>query len=186
MANTEAVKNSSKSAPATGNGAAKDRFQKVVTDRPMYRVEKCSKMPLVGHLLGLAAMPPAQITDAQRAQGQTGHWNAYVIKTTEPTLACTANDAPVEVPVGTEVIIGESAKLSELRKYLFADKILEIRIETTGKVNLQGGKTMRTYDIGADFDHPIPRPQQYALPAAGLPPMKQLSAGDVDSDEIPF
>ena len=172
---------------ASDNGAKKSRFTKVVTDRPMYRVNKCEKMPLVGYLLALVQMPPAQLTEQQRLQGQTGIWNAFVIKTTEVTLACKADGAPEEIPVGTEVIVGESAKLSELRKFLFADKIVEVSINTTGTVQLKGGKSMRTFDIGADFDHPIPRTQQYALPAAGLPPLKQLSAGTGgDDEEIPF
>lgn len=183
MANTEAVK--TKTGAASANGAKADRFTKVVTDRPMYRVNKCSKMPLVGYLLGLGAMPPAALTEEQKKQGQTGHWNAYVIKTTEPTLACVGDGAPEEIPVGTEVIIGESAKLNELRKFLFADKMLEVHINTTGLSSLKGGKSLRGYDIGADFDNAIPRPQQYALPATGLPPVKQLAVGE-DGEEIPF
>jgi hypothetical protein len=186
MATTNEVKTGVK---GNGNGGtAPSRFTKVVTDRPMYRVDKCAAKPLVGYLLGLAAMPPVQVTDAERAQGKTGAWNAYVIKTTEVTLTCATKDAPAtETPAGTEVVLGESVKLEELRKYLYNDKMIEVSISTTGKQNLAGGKTMRTYDIGANFDAPIPRPAQYALPTAVLPPTKALAQANADAeDDIGF
>jgi hypothetical protein len=174
MTTTSEVKNTVKGAAV--NGTAASRFTKVVTDRPMYRVDKCAGKPLVGYLLALVAMPPTSDGKA---------WNAYVIKTTEITLACASKDSPaVDVPVGTEVVLGESVKLEELRKYLLADKLIEVSITTTGKQNLAGGKTMRTFDIGADFDRPIARPAQYALASAALPPTKQLAAHN--DDDIGF
>lgn len=169
----------------TDNGAGKSRFTKVITDRPMYRVDKCGDMPLVGRLLGLGAMPKAQLTEQQKRAGQTGEWNAYVILTTEPTLTCKADGPAEKTPVGVEVLLGESAKLTELRKFLFHDKIIEVSITTTGKVDLKGGKTMRTYDILADFEGTIPRPARYALPEAGLPPTKQVAV-EGDEDDIGF
>ena len=189
MANPEVAKNKNTgAAPAanTGNGAKADRFTKIVTDRPMYRVDKCGARPLVGKLLFLARMPPAQVTEQQKKQGQTGEWNAFVFLTTEPTLACIGDGAPEEVPAGTEVLLGESAKLTELRKYIYADKILEVSVFTTGKSNIGGGKSLRHYDLGADFTNPYPRPPQYELSAEGLPPIKQLAGAEGDGEEIPF
>lgn len=161
----------------------KNRFEKIVTDRPMYRMKKCDKLPLVGHLLGLIAMPPAELTEEDKKLGRTGDWNAFVILTTEPTLACVGEDVK-EIPVGTEVIVGEGAKLSELRRYLYApdynDKMLEVHIQTTGTISLKGSKNMRTFDIGFDFEHALPRPKKYALSVA--PPLKQLARGVEDDD----
>jgi hypothetical protein len=162
---------------------SKNRFEKIVTDRPMYRMKKCDKLPLVGHLLGLIAMPPAELTPEDVKLGRTGEWNAFVILTTEPTLACVGEDVK-EIPVGTEVIVGEGAKLSELRRYLYApdysDKMLEVHIQTTGTISLKGSKNMRTFDIGFDFEHALPRPKKYALTVA--PPLKQLARG-VEGDD---
>jgi hypothetical protein len=185
---TETAKTDTKTKPAA-NGGAKSRFTKVVTDRPMYRVEKCAGKALVGHLLGLGAMPEAEVSAADRANGRTGAWNAYIVLTTEVTLACpVGSKIPEETPVGTEVMIGESAKLSELRKHLHPDKIFEVSIKPVEKIALTGGKSMWLFDIGCDFEHPQPRPAQYALAHAGLPPTKQMTAAAStnDGDEIPF
>ena len=185
---TETVKTDSKAKAANG-GEKKNRFTKVVTDRPMYRVEKCQGKPLVGHLLGLGAMPEVEVSAADRANGRTGAWNAYIILTTEPTLACPVGSKTAEeVPAGTQVMIGESAKLVELRKHLHQDKIFEVSIKPLEKVGLAGGKSMWTFDIGCDFQNPIPRTAEFALPSAALPPTKQMTAtaSTNDGDEIPF
>lgn len=176
---TATTTNNKKNAEAPAKN--KNRFEKIVTDRPMYRMKECGKLPLVGHLVGLIAMPPAELTEEDKKLGRTGDWNAFVILTTEPTLACVGSEVK-EIPVGTEVIVGEGAKLSTLRGYLYADKLLEVHIQTTGTVALKGNKNMRVFDIGADFENTIPRPKKYALPAA-LPAYKQLSQGADDADE---
>lgn len=183
---TEAAKTDTKKTGAA-NGTEKSRFTKVVTDRPMYRVESCKELPLVGRLLGLAAMPEVEVSQKDRENGRTGAWNAYVILTTEPTMACPVGSKVAEkTPAGTQVLIGESAKLAELRKHLHPDKIFEVSIKPTEKINLTGGKSMWLFDIGCDFDNPTPRTAQFALPTAGLPPTKQMSAAAGDGEEIPF
>lgn len=185
---TETVKTDTKT-KAAANGGAKSRFTKVVTDRPMYRVEKCQGKPLIGYLLGLGAMPEVEVSAQDRANGRTGAWNAYIVKTTEVTLACpVGSKIPEEISVGTEVMIGESAKLSELRKHLHPDNLFEVSIKPVEKIQLAGGKSMWLFDIGCDFDNPIKRPAQYALASAGLPPTKQMTAAasSGDDSEIPF
>jgi hypothetical protein len=186
---------SSKQAAKNGNtppaveAPKADRFKKVVTDRPTYRVETCYTKPLVGYLLGVGRMPDAQVTPQQKAQGKTGEWHAFVILTTEPTLACeTGSDTPTEVPAGMEVTLGESYQTSELRKYLRPDTMLEVSITTSGKTKkLKNGNNMRIFDIGCDYDHPVKRPMRYALQTASVPPAKQLAASSfTDESEIPF
>lgn len=177
---------------------AKSRFQTIATDRPQYKasfedvngVEKLNTTSLVGYLITKVVGLP----NPTAKPGEKQHWNAYVIKTTEPCIAeGLEDDGPRQYPAGTEVMIGETAKLSRLEELLFADRLVEVSIAPKKKVKLDGGRTMWLYDVGANPET-MPRPRTAAmhagrvapqLPAAGVNGAAQRTVVEAQ-EEIPF
>ncbi len=167
---------------ANGNvGAQDDGWVEMPSNRPIYNPSLCKSRPLVGYLLRLQQMPEAD----------SGPWNAFVIKTTQPTLAVDGfEDAEkaVEVPAGAEVLLVETTKLRDLRGFLLPDRMIEVRVTPDKLQPIGGSKKMWTYKIQANAKSAKPRPSIYGLAAAPAPRGALPAAGGFtgEGDEIPF
>lgn len=158
----------------TGGG-----WKQVETDALFYNPETCSKEALQGYLLGEQEMPPMTGAD-----GAVRPWSVFVVRTTAPTLAAASKQEPKMVPAGTVVVVGLAAGIKGLRKFLDAERIIEIWIKPSGMRSLPGGRNMRIWNIRANDETIIPR--------TALEPTyrKALTSGsgaqEEKADELPF
>jgi hypothetical protein len=138
--------------PANNGGTAepesevniKDRFKsKIETDRFMFNPNKGSTKPLVGYLINMIPMPEIAGRD----------WNAYVIKTTHPTIALNREQQAVKVPVGSEVLIPATYQLTQHleRAACNSKHCFEVYIEPLRKTEVGKGQTMWLYELRVDM-----------------------------------
>lgn len=152
------------------------RWAKVTTDRSMYKPDTCGKVPLVGFLVAELEMPAYQ--------GKP--WSAFVIRTTEPTLAHALGDkgsAPVSTKVGQEVLIPKTHRLKALSRFLHPTKLIEVMIAPTHKATTKNGNPMWEYSLSADPKTTKARGVLDAVVQAQAPVAQDESG---DSDDIPF
>lgn len=123
----------------------KSRFTKIETERYMYNSNKGSLRPLVGYLLNIFPMPP--IRDRE--------WNAFLVKTTEPTLVINREQQLVEVPAGSEVLAPATFQLAQHLDKLNKQRtaVFEITITPLRKMDIGKGQTMWLYELGVDMKH---------------------------------
>lgn len=136
---------------AKGNGISKaaaaagmaERFQEIKTERYMYNADKCGDVPLVGYLVCKEPMNP--IDDRP--------WDAFVIRTTQPTKALDREKNVVEIAVGEEVLIPATNQLAKFMSKAASHSQLafEVFIKPKSKISLGKGKSMWTYNLGADM-----------------------------------
>jgi len=193
------AKDSKHTAPevnANGNGtpeetpaATPSRFQQIATERFMFNAQKCyadlpaaQRLPLVGYLLNMIPMPPIKGRE----------WEACVVRTTEPCNVVNREKQVIKVDAGSEVLIPATDQISRFlaKAATHPGMVFEVSIRPNKKIDIGGGQTMWTYDLGAN-PRPIPRTKfgvagllegagdAPALPAAG----GEAAAGD---DDIPF
>lgn len=185
--------------PAASGGS---RFKKIETERYMWNPNKGCDQPLVGYLLNLMPMAPIQRGKDNQGNPIMQHWDAYLIKVTEPTKVLDREKKIVMASKGQEVLVPATHQLSQnfARAVAHPEKVFEVSIVAKKKIDVGKGQTMWLYDLGADTDHPLPRtqfgpsamlggtPVPQALPARGMSTAE--SAGDSSeegqSDEIPF
>jgi hypothetical protein len=158
-----------------------DGFIVIQTQRFMYNVDKCREKALCGFLLTLVPMPPID--------GRA--WQAFVIRTTKPTLGIDREENVVEVPEGSDVLIPATHELGQyLMKAAMNPKgVFEVRIKAKVKINVGKSREMWTYDIAAK-PIPVPRAQFGVAALVGrLPPLLTTGesvGGSGGDDEIPF
>lgn len=151
---------SKKNAPKTEhtNGAAAaaeddGAWVEVGVDQPMYKFPEKAGGVLQGHLLDEIQMPDFQ-QKGDDGQMQTKSWSAFVIRLTRPAH-CQAPNAQkgsslVEYPAGTEVLVGLSAKMKDMRRFLLENKIVEVRLTNKGEIKLDNGRRMQAFDFQAN------------------------------------
>lgn len=135
--------------PSDAPTESKSRFTKIETESYMFNAEKTydalppkDKLPLIGYLVGMQAMPPIK--------GRA--WEAAVILTTEPVHALDREKNVVKLPPGSRVLIPATfaivqhfSKAASNRDYVY-----EVSIAPNKKVDIGGGQTMWTYKLGAN------------------------------------
>jgi hypothetical protein len=184
---------------ATSSGS---RFKKIETERYMWNPNKGCDQPLVGYLLNLMPMAPIQRGKDESGNPIMQHWDAYLIKVTEPTKVLDREKNIVIAAKGQEVLVPATHQLSQnfARAVAHPEKVFEVSIVAKKKIDLGKGQTMWIYDLGADSDHPLPRGQfGPAAMLGGTPAMQALPArsastaetaggsqSDQAEDEIPF
>lgn len=154
-------------------------FIPIVTQRFMYNVEECGTKPLVGYLLNRIPMPPIK----------NRPWDAFVIKTTRPTLGVGRDKLVVDVPVDSEILIPATYELQQFLTRAAAQEqsVFEVIIARDKKIEIGGGQEMWTYKLGHKKT-PIPR-NRFGLAAVlgSQPTPAQLGQGDGAKDgDIPF
>jgi hypothetical protein len=158
-----------------GSVTTPNRWAKVTTDRPMYKPDSCGKVPLIGFLVGRLDMPAYQ--------GKP--WSAFVIRTTEPTLAHPQGEkggTPVQIKVGQEVLIPETHRLKALARFLHPTKLIEVNIAPTHKVTTKNGLSMWEYSLAAD---PKTAKARGVLDTVLQAPAPEVPAA-AEADDIPF
>jgi hypothetical protein len=161
------------------------RFRKISTEAYMFNAEKCyatlpakDRLPLVGYLLGMKAMPPIKGRD----------WDALIIQTTEPTHALDREKNIIRVEPGTTVLIPATFEIKSqfARAALNVNSVFEVSISPKKKIDIGGGQTMWTFDLAAN-----PKALNRkafgvsALLESGISNLPQLTAANDESDDIP-
>jgi hypothetical protein len=178
---TQDTSNVGKDTTAAESKDDNDGFIVIQTQRYMYNVDKCREKALCGFLLTLVPMPPID--------GRA--WNAFVIRTTKPTLGIDREENVVEVAEGSDVLIPATHELGQylMKAALNPKGVFEVRIKAKVKINVGKSREMWTYDIAAK-PVPVSRAQFGVAALVGrLPPL--LTTGETVSgtggdDEIPF
>lgn len=159
--------------PAATAAPAKSRFTKVGLDRFMFNPNQGCTGVLQGWLLNTVQMPKIA-----RGKGADGlpieqDWSCYLIKTTAPCKGIDREKKLVDVPVGSEVLIPATFKLSDTfaRAAVDPKRVFEVQIEAIKKLKINAGQTMWLYDMGVDMDGAKPR-ETFSLAA-------QLAATEV-------
>lgn len=162
--------------------APKSRFQKLSTERYMYNTENATA-PLIGYLVDCLDMPP--IRDKP--------WSAFLIRTTEPTVAMNREKEMVDVGVGEEVLVPATYQLSQMLTKAASHPTLafEVSIKPDKQIKLDGGQKMWTFEIGVN-PNPIPLRQVGGSAAilSGTKTVRALPAAGVQNQQsetdIPF
>ena len=144
----------------------------------MYKPEEC-KTALVGFLLGQLDMAAPTKTDPNK------RFYPFVVKLTQPCEAFNREKQKVTVPIGEEVLVASAKLQSEFGNAANNPKsVVEIFIQPKKKINLDGGKTMWTYTMGAG--RIVPREGDLRL-FGGQKAVPTLAMGQGGEDaEIPF
>ena len=158
-----------------------DEFQTIETDRFMYKVDACGNKALVGWLIDKIEMTPIK--------GRS--WDAFVVRTTEPSLACDREGQVIETVPGQEVLIPATHQLAQFMSRAAAHPSLafKVYIKPKGKIQIGGGQSMQTYKLGVN-------PKGRTLQQLGIqmlrdvPQHKALPTSTTDSssppDTVPF
>jgi hypothetical protein len=183
------------------------RFKKIETDRFMFNANALREagfvidfdkdqqkwasgsQELVGYLINLIAMAPINNRE----------WNAFVVKTTEPTRALDREKKVVEVPPGAEILIPATHQLVQFFDRVASNPtyVYEVMIKPKKKIKIGGGQTMWTFELGANPANPIARAELGPAALLGyvdnskvnaLPAQGQTSetVGERGSDDVPF
>jgi hypothetical protein len=175
MAQAETVKGDTKKNGATDS--VPEGFTELVDNRTSFKpnVAGMEGVTLRGLLVNLQEMPPAA----------TGPWSAFTIVATAPTKGVDRDGKIVDVKVGEEIIIANTAGLADLiDKARKIDGVHEVILKATGKRDTKNGK-MTTFKILVS-NALKPRTGLYSLSESV--PMAQLTAGEsgaVGADEFP-
>jgi hypothetical protein len=173
-------------APANGEATAPNRFRSVATESYMFNAEKCynelsakEKLPLVGYLLGMKEMPPIKGRE----------WQALVIQTTEPVHAIDREKNVILVEPGNTVLVPATFMLEQAlaKAALNPTSVFEVSIAPKKKIEIGGGQTMWTYEVGANPKALNRKNFGVAalLDAPGAVPALP-AAGESGADETPF
>jgi len=162
------------------NHPVDDGFRDIPTDRCMYKPSAAGGKPLVGYLMNVLDMPPVN----NRA------WQAFLFRTTQPTVAVDRDNNPITIQPGQEVLIPVTAQLRQIMSgvAVHPTTVYEWKITPDKKADIGGGQSMWTYKLsakpgGVNRDNFGPSAQIGTSPTP-----KQLTAGpgDASADGIPF
>lgn len=181
-----------KEVPQNGAAAAADDgWTDVGVDQPMYKFPVDAKGNTVaggvlqGFLLDEIAMPDFQ-QKGDDGEMHTKHWSAFVVQLTKPALClppnATKGAALEEFPEGTEVLVGVSAKMKDMRKFLLEKLIIEVRLTNKGEIKLDNGRRMQAFEFQANRKTAKPRGPLNALSPRIVPQLAETNNGS----EIPF
>jgi len=164
------------------------RFKKINTERVFYNTEKCKDKPLIGYLFSMIDVP-----------SKNRPFQAFLIRTTEPTLGIDREGNIIDVPVGTDMLIVASHTLQQhLTRAAFAKSVYEISIQPTKKIPIGGGQTMWLYDIEVNQERVFDRssfgvvaaiaqlPISSVASSKQLPPAATSEMPQVNEEDIPF
>lgn len=149
---------------------------RIQLDRTMYKPETCGDKPLVGYVVRLQDMPPIE--------GKA--WQAFLIRTTEPTKATDREGNVIDVGVDEDVLIPATWRLLEGLTPFATDpeKMFEVFIQPKAeRIKLKGRTPMWDYDLLV-ADRTKARTGVFVLPKSetkALPPAEGATA-----EEIPF
>jgi hypothetical protein len=124
------------------------RFRKIETESYMFNAEKCyagipakDRKPLTGYLVGFQEMPPIKGRE----------WEAAVLIATSPVMVVDREKKIIEVPAGSRVLIPATWQIKQhLQRAAFHPRfVYEVFIEPNKKIDIGGGQTMWTYNLGA-------------------------------------
>ncbi len=162
-------------------GSVVDEFVEIVTERYMYNVEKCGKVPLVGFMLNLLEMPPIE-----RA-GKMMEWSAFLIKTTAPTKGIGRDETVLDLPIGSEVLIPATNELQKFmsRAATSETMVFEVRIIPKVKIDIGKGQEMWTYTLAAK-PKPWPRHRFGLAAVLGSIPQLQAAGSEQPTGEEPL
>jgi hypothetical protein len=170
------MSNASVETPSVFNEASSvqlpERFQDLGLDRYFYKPESCREMPLVGILIGIEEF-------GRDKPDVKDHWDALVIRTTEPTKVVTKDekgeDTVIDCPVGEEVMINVSDKLEKLAGYarhktLMAEFFIQPLRKDVLEINpktKEVTKSIWRYKVGGG--QPIPKVSTTSWDSPALP-----------------
>jgi hypothetical protein len=163
----------------------KSRFTKIETERYMYNSNQGSTKPLVGYLINIFPMPEIRGRD----------WNAFLVKTTEPTMVINREKQLVEVPPGSEVLIPTTFQLAQHLDKLNKQQsvVFEVSITPKKKIDIGKGQTMWLYEMAVDMKNGKKRALFGPSAMLDTPQMGTAhgqdvaeNAGMTGSDDIPF
>jgi hypothetical protein len=158
-----------------------ERFKRIETDRFMFNANKGCTKPLVGYLINMIPMTPIKGRE----------WEAFVIKTTEPTLALNRDKELIEVSAGSEVLIPATHQLAQHFERAVAQPtiVFEVYIRPTKKIPVGGGQEMWMYDLRANPNGVLRKNfgvgAMISQPQAPMLPSKGHDMAEA-ADDIPF
>lgn len=163
------------------------RFTQIETERFLYAPSDADKTPLVGYLLNTLDMPPIGKGEKERP------WKCFLVKTTEEAIVRDREKEPIMVKAGSEVLVPATYQLAQHFQIPAADpdRCWEVIIEPKKKIDIGGGQTMWTFNLGWNPRN-AQRREAFGFPAklGALPPgpsnAPQLADGKtITTDGVP-
>lgn len=133
-------------------------FIELKLERTIYKPEATGEAVLQGYIVDLLPMPPIKQGKQERA------WDAFLFRTTAPTLGVDREGNVVDVGVDEEIIIPATFQLRQgLERFSrHPDKMFEAAVLPKTKIPLEGGQSMWTYRVALGKKS-VPREGGYAL-----------------------
>jgi hypothetical protein len=143
--------------------------QELSLDRLLWKPESCGKFPVVGHIVSINEMPPAD-------RAENPDWKAFVIRTSYETRGVDRAGNIVPIRAGSEVVVPANYELATnlARFALDPTTMHEIGIQVKGRDEIGGGKKMWRFRV-VSTGKTETRTAAYALPTVET---KQLPEGD--------
>lgn len=130
-------------APANFESATPDKdWVTFNTNRMIYKPDLCHEKAVRGYLLDYLEMPAV---DGDR------EWNTYIVKLTQPTIACDREGNVHPVAAGEEIMVPEVYDLEHCPALRTAcenpEETYEVFLKPVERTKIGGGKTLWRYDI---------------------------------------
>lgn len=145
-------------------------------ERHIWKADAVGRFPVVGFIIGLVEMPPADRKD-------NPDWKAFIVSLTHETRVLNRQKEIVVAKPGDEVIVPANFQLaSSLARFALSPEMHEIGIQAKEKIDIGGGQSMWTFRVVKTKTQPKERGQAYALPEAVT---KQLEGKEVATEAAP-
>lgn len=143
--------------------------QELSLERLLWKPESCGKYPVVGYIVSINDMPPAD-------RAENPDWKAFVFRATYETRGVDREGNVVKIEKGSEVVVPANYQLATnlARFALDSGAMHEIGVQVKGRLDIGGGKKMWQFRVVAT-GQTEERSAAYALPTTE--PSKQLTDG---------